>query len=126
MVDNLNETLAQSVADNIEYRFLRDVLVKPMPPIMITREFEVPVVKDTVKEEGEEINEYEETKKEVREIESAFAMGIVLKIPKKVGDLDWDFKVGDTVVFNKRFSVEYDLIKDSRLVKPYDIVSIKE
>lgn len=121
-----NESIATYLGDRIPYHMCKDVLVKPLDPIKIKREFEVPVVKEKTQEEGETINEYEETKKEIREIDSNFAKGIVLKVPSAVEGIDWKFKVGDTVVYNKRFSVEFDIFRDSVLVKPYDIIAIED
>lgn len=121
-----NETLANYISDNIHYIVRKDVLIKPLDPIMVKKEFSTPVVKDTVKEEGETINEYDEVKKEIKEVESNFARGIVLKVPAQVGDVAWDFKVGNVVIYNKRFSIEFDILKNSVLVKPYDIIAIEE
>lgn len=119
-----NETLASYVSDNIHYIMRKDVLIKPLDPIMVKKEFSTPVVKDTVKEEGETINEYDDVKKEIKEVESNFSRGIVLKVP--VSDTEWDFKVGNIVIYNKRFSVDFDILKNSVLVKPYDIIAIEE
>lgn len=120
-----NESVATYLAERIPYDMCKDVLIKPLDPIMIKREFDVPVVKEQTREEGETINEYEEVKKEIREIESNFARGIILKVPSNTGGIEWPFKIGDTVVFNKRFSVEFDIFKNSVLVKPYDIIAIE-
>lgn len=119
-----NETLASYVSDNIHYTMRKDVLIKPLEPIMVKKEFSTPVVKDTVKEEGETINEYDDVKKEIKEVESNFSRGIVLKVP--ASDTEWDFKVGNIVIYNKRFSVDFDILKNSVLVKPYDIIAIEE
>lgn len=123
----MNDTIeiVESLQEGIGYDMIKDVLIKPLAPVMLKREFDVPVVKEQTKEDGEEINEFEETKKEIREVESNFATGIILKMPATQGGLDWAFKLGDTVVYNKRMSIEFDLFKDTVLVKPYDILAIK-
>lgn len=46
--------------------------------------------------------------------------GIVLSIP--IGT-DSTIKVGDTIVYPKKFAKDFDLFKDSQLVKPYDVVA---
>lgn len=119
-------TLAEGIANSIKFSVLKDVLIKPLDPIMIEREFEVPAETKTVEEDGVEIQEYAEVKKEIREVESAFAKGIILLTPPYVGEQPWPFKAGDTIYYNKRMSVEFDVLKDSRLVKPYDIVAIEK
>ena len=116
--------IAESLQDGIGFTMIKDVLVKPLAPVMIKREFEVPVVKEQTTEDGESINEFEETKKEIREVESNFATGIEIKMPTGYSDSNWGFKVGDKVAFNKRMSVEFDLFKDSVLVKTYDVIAI--
>ena len=35
------------------------------------------------------------------------------------------FEVGDSIVFNKKFGKEFDLLKDSMVVKCYDCVGKK-
>lgn len=118
--------IAESLQDHIIFDMIKDVLVKPLAPIMIKREFEIPVVTNKIVEDGESINEFEETKKEIREVESNFATGVILKMPTTQSGLEWTFKIGDTVCYNKRFTIEFDLFKDSVLVKPYDIIAIKK
>lgn len=121
-----DNVIAESLQDGIGFDMIRDTLIKPLAPVMLKREFEVPIVKEQTVEDGENINEFEETKKEIREVESNFATGIILKMPTGQSSLEWSFKVGDTVCYNKRFAVEFDLFKDSVLVKPYDIIAIKK
>lgn len=114
------EQLAHVVAKDIKYTMIKDILVKQLADIMITREFDVPVVSGITYDEGEAINEYEETSKEIKEVPSVFAEGIVLKLP--IGGCEF-LKIGDRVVYNRRFAVEFDLYKDTKLVKPYDIIA---
>ena len=53
-------------------------------------------------------------------MESDFAKGIVLAIPTSV---ESSISVGDVIVYPKKFAKEFDLFKDSQLVKPYDVVA---
>ena len=39
-------------------------------------------------------------------------------------DVESKFKVGDKVVYARRHAVDFDLFKDSQLIKPYDIIAI--
>lgn len=118
-----DDVIAESLQDGIGFDMIKDILIKPLAPVMLKREFEVPVVVEKTNEDGEDINEFEETKKEIREVESNFATGIVLKLPPNGADF---VKLGDTVCYNKKFAVEFDLFKDSVLVKVYDIIAIKK
>ena len=116
-----NTVLAQSVSDNIKYDMLKDILVKPLEPVMITKEIQVPKVKETAADDetGVDVQEYDEVETKTIEVKSAYRKGIVLKALE-----GHPFNVGDTVVYNERFAVDFDLVKDSQLVKPYDIVAI--
>lgn len=120
-MENNTEILAEDLSNKIEYEMLKELLVKPLEPIKILREFDVPVVKDKTKDDGLEVNEYEDVTKEQREVESVFAKGIVLKVPASL--TDDSIKVGDTVVYNNRFAIDFDIFKDSKLIKPYDVIA---
>ena len=83
----------------------------------------VPVQTDELDEDGKPLMKMEEQEVEV---ESIFREGIVLAVPSNVL-LDEAIKVGATVVFNHKFNtIEFDLFKDSVLVKPYDILFTKD
>ena len=107
-----------TVVNGIKYTFFRDVMVKPLAIKMISKEVVTQVPTKEVDEDG--FNKYD-TVTEVKEVESSYGTGIVLSIP---GGIDMSFKVGDTVVYNRRNAVDFDLFKDSQLIRPYDIIAI--
>ena len=120
--------LAEDISNKIEYEFLDFFLVKPLDPIKVKKEFlkdsnEKAVSKDA---NGIEAVDYNENDIEVREVDSDFRKGVVLKVPesfykdKNVGET---IKVGDTIVFNERAGKLFDLLKDSRLIRYYDIIA---
>ena len=111
------DKVLETVIEGIEYTFDKDILVKPLEPVMITKEYEEQIPTGETDEEG--FNKYE-VKKHSKEIESDFARGIVLAVPTQV---ESSIKLGDTVVYPKKFAKDFDLFKDSQLVKPYDIVA---
>ena len=126
--------LAQDVASKIEYDFLDFFLVKPLDVIKVTKEFTKPVSDKPAKkdENGIEAVDYDKVETEVKEVDSDFRKGIVLKVPTtytaqlnndNIGCLQ-KINVGDTVVFNERAGRFFDLLKDSRLIRLYDIVAI--
>ena len=117
-----NEKLLEVILERLEYAPVKDVLVKPLAPIMLKKIKNVPVQTDELDEEGKPLMKMEEQEVEV---ESIFREGIVLAVPSNVL-LDGVIKVGSTVVFNHKFNtIEFDLFKDSVLVKPYDILFTK-
>lgn len=116
----MEDKVLETVINGIKWNVLKDVLVKPLPAIMVTKEFTEQIPNGKVDEEG--FNEYD-TKTEVKEVESDWATGIVLQVPSNLTDTQ--YKVGDTIVYNKKFAMYFDLVKDTQLVKPYDIVAVK-
>lgn len=115
----MEDKVLETVINGLEYNMLKDVWIKPLDPIMVTKEFTEQIPTGVVDEDG--YNEYE-TKTEAKEVESDFAKGVVLQLPASM--TDQEFKVGDIVVYNKRFAKDFDLFKDSQLVKAYDIIAI--
>lgn len=116
----MEDKVLETVVNGITWNMLKDVLVKPLAPIMVTKEFTEQIPNGKVDENG--FNEYD-TQTETKEVESDWATGIVLKIPTSLSDPQ--FKVGDTIAYNKKFAMYFDLVKDTQLVKPYDIVAVK-
>ena len=117
-----NEKLLELILERWEYSPVKDVLVKPLAPIMLKKIKNVPVQTDELDEDGKPLMKMEEQEVEV---ESIFREGVVLAVPSNVL-LDEAIKVGAIVVFNHKFNtIEFDLFKDSVLVKPYDILFTK-
>ena len=113
----MEDKVLETVVNGLEYSFEKDILVKPLNPIMITKEYTEQIPTGEKNEEG--FNKYE-TKTHTKEVESDFAKGIVLSIPTGA---DSTVKVGDTIVYPKKFAKDFDIFKDSQLVKPYDVVA---
>lgn len=102
---------------SIGYTFEKDILVKPLPTIMV----EKVVVKQVLTgEQDEDGNSLYETKEEKETVESNYETGVVLALPTTyTGTID----VGDTIVYNRKFAIDFDLYKTSKLVKPYDVIA---
>jgi hypothetical protein len=117
----MEDKVLETVVNNMEYIPLKDVLVKPLEPIMLEKE-----ITEAVGTGELDIDGFEkfEAKTEVKEVESEWRLGIVLSIPDAYKDTN--INIGDTVVFGKKFAKDFDLFKDSQLVKPYDIVAKKK
>lgn len=124
--------LANDLSDKIEYDFNREFLVKPLEPVMVKKEFSKPVAeseKPTKDENGIEAVDYKDVETEVKEVESDFKRGVVLKVPHEYkqqleGDkyIPMDIKVGDVIVY--KYGKWFDLLKDTQLVSVYDIVAV--
>ena len=111
------DKVLETVIESIEFTFEKDILVKPLEPVMITKEYEEQIPTGEQHEEG--FNKYE-VKKHTKEVESDFAKGIVLAIPTSI---ECSVSVGEVIVYPKKFAKGFDLFKDSQLIKPYDIVA---
>lgn len=126
--------LANDVSSKIEYDFLDFFLIKPLDAIKVTKEFTKPVIENPAKkdENGVEAIDYDKVETEVKEVDSDFRKGVVLKVPTTyIAQLNNDkdnhltkINVGDVIVFNERAGRYFDLLKDSRLIRLYDIVAI--
>lgn len=115
----MEDKVLETVINGLEFDFLKDALIKPLPPVMLSKEVTEQVPTGEKDEEGFE--KYD-TKTEVKEVESEWSTGIILALPPTS---DNSIQVGDTVVYNKKFAKEFDLFKDSLLVKTYDIIAKK-
>ena len=126
--------LAEDVASQIKYQFLDFFLVKPLDPIKVKKEFSTPVAKtEPVKDDnGIEAQDFDEVTTEVKEVDSDYRRGIVLKRPLYYENADdssnvyLNIKVGDTVIFRDTAGLRFDLLKDSRLLRQYDILGIEK
>ena len=125
--------LAEDVASQIKYQFLDFFLVKPLDPIKVKKEFSTPVDTTIRKDEnGIEAQDYKEVMTEVKEVDSDYRRGIVLKRPLYYENSDdnsnvyLNIKIGDTVIFRDTAGLRFDLLKDSRLLRQYDILGIEK
>ena len=123
--------LAESVSEKIPYEFFDYFLIKPLDPIKVKKEFSKPVAKDNTENEGGiEIVDYDKVETEIKEVDSDYRKAVVLKIPtsyvRKEGDgySAQDIKVGDIILIKDRSSYPFDLIRDSRLVKGWEILGV--
>lgn len=139
MNDNENmidqSQLAQSVSEKIPYDFTEFILVKPLDKIMVKKEVtELPNTKPVKDTDGVEAIEGE-PKTEVKEVESDFSKGIIIKLPisytlqlesEKASDRRYmpHFNIGDVVVYRTMAAKSFDLLKDSKMIKTYDVVAI--
>lgn len=125
--------LAEDLSKQIKYSFLDFFLVKPLDPIKVKKEFSKPVPTGTPAkdENGIEAQDFDTVETEVKEVDSDFRRGIVLKRPLYYENISDDsenskamvnIKIGDTVLFRDTAGLRFDLLKDSRLLRQYDIL----
>lgn len=122
--------LAESVAKSIPYSFFDFFLVKPLDPIKVTKEFSKPVSDSAPKkdENGVEAQDFDKVETEVKEVDSDYRKGVVIKCPTYYDEpgAKMHAQVGDIVIFRETAGMRFDLIKDSRLLRLYDILGIEK
>lgn len=121
--------LAESVAEKIKFKFFDYFLVKPLEPVKVKKEFSKPVSKGTSKDDtGVEAQDFDEVETEVKEVDSDYRKGIVIKCPTYYEDpgVKKNINVGDVVIFRDAAGLRFDLVKDSRLLRLYDILGIEK
>lgn len=121
--------LAQDVADQIKYNFFDYFLVKPLEPVKVMKEFSKPVSKGTTKDaDGIEAEDFDKVETEVKQVDSDYRKGVVIKCPTYYGEpgAKVHAQVGDIVIFRDTAGLRFDLVKDSRLLRLYDILGIEE
>lgn len=120
--------LAESVAEKIPYTFHDYFLVKPLDKIMVKKEVtELPNSKPVKDENGVEAVEGT-PKTEVKEVESDYQQGIIIKIPSTYKETEnklMSIKIGDIILYKQTRTMPFDLLKDSRLIRYFDIVAVK-
>lgn len=128
--------LAESIAEKLDMEFSRDFLVKPLEPVMIKKEFTKPVATDNkpkTDENGIEAVDYDKVETEIKEVESDFRKGVVLKIPteyiaqradEKYGSAIPEIKVGDIIYYPARTGRWFDQVKDAQMIRLFDIVAV--
>lgn len=128
--------LAGSVAKSIPYEFLDYFLIKPLDAIKVKKEFSTPVDTTVHKDKnGIEAQDFKEVSTEVREVDSDYRKAVIIKRPisyvKQLEDpeqqkyITEEIKVGDIVIIRDTSGLRFDLLKDSRLVRLYDILGFE-
>lgn len=121
--------LAEDISKQIKFDFMDFFLVKPLDPIKVKKEFSKPVPTGTPAkdENGIEAQDFDTVETEVKEVDSDFRRGIVLKRPMYYENStenrgSAEIKIGDTVIFRDTTGMRFDLLKDSKLLRLYDIL----
>jgi hypothetical protein len=123
-------SVAQSVSDKIKYSFFDYFLVKPLDPVKVKKEFSKPVSTGTPVEDanGVKAEDFDNVETEVKEVDSDYRKGIVIKCPTYYDEpgAKMHAQIGDVVIFRETAGLRFDLIKDSRLLRLYDILGIEK
>lgn len=128
--------LAEDVSSKISYEFNDVFLVKPLPDVMVKKEFsKLPENKKPVADEnGVEAVELEdnEVETEIKEVPSNFCKGVVLKVPygytQQMKDEKYpamSIKIGDILIYKRMDAQYFDLLKDTQIIRMYGVLGIE-
>lgn len=126
--------LARDVSEKIKFEFADGFLVKPLEKIKVKKEFSKPVPKSPKPKKdknGVEAVDYDKVETEVREVDSDYRMGIVLKIPfqyqqymaEENAHRAMPIEVGDIIIYEDKAAKFFDVIKDTQIVKHFNIIA---
>ena len=136
---NLDQKLAETIDNKLEYTFIDKFLVKELEPTMIEVKVKKPIPSEKQEgtdEGGIEAIDFDKTEEVTETVAAKYKKGVVLKVPTKYIDTyntavetakihtmaTQMINVGDTIVY--KWSEDFDLFKDSKIVSVYDIVAI--
>ncbi len=122
--------IANSVSEKIPYSFQDLFLVKPLDPIKVKKEFSKPVPTDNKPKKdknGIEAVDYDKVETEVKEVDSDFRKGVILKVPYSYKDTEqfrrMPINIGDIVVYKNKYAEWFDILKDTQLVRTFDVIA---
>jgi hypothetical protein len=114
--------LAADLSSKINYQPTYDwLLVKPLKPVMVTKLVPVPP-KQTMGSIDEAENS-QPTEPVKQKVEANIAKGVIIKLGTEYEKTNPEgLEVGDVVLFPNRAGVAFELLKDSRLLRRYEII----
>lgn len=101
-----------------------------MDPVKVKKEFSKPVSNGeaTKDKNGVKAQDFDEVETEVKEVDSDYRKGVVIKCPTYYDEpgAKMHAKVGDIVIFRDTAGLRFDLVRDSRLIRLYDILGLEK
>jgi len=117
--------LAAELSAKITYTPADDrLLVKPMKPVMITKV--VPVPPKSQPDTLDDVENSPEVSMEKKKVPANMTKGIVLKLGAEYSKIPGDYEVGDIVIFPTFAGVNFELLKDTKLLRKYEIVAFEK
>ena len=124
---NDNEKIVNSIKEKIPFTPIDDrILVKPLKAVKVKRQFTVPVddAGKLINDEDIDHTKQYKTKRVTRSVDSNMSKGIVLKVGKTGSVTNIPFREGHTIVFPTNAGMPFELFKDTRLLKRYEIMGL--
>ncbi len=121
------KTILESVQEGINFQPIDDrILVKPLKAVKVKKKVNVPIDDKgkIVPDKDIDPTKHYETKSITRSLDSNMTKGLVLKIGKTGSITNIPFKEGDTIVYPTQAGMDFELFKDTRLLKRYEIMGL--
>lgn len=96
------------------------ILVKPLPEIFIEKEFTEYDDKANANKDTSLDGDTAELKKEIRKVPANLRKGVILTMAKD-GMNPLPFEPGDTIVYPANAGTDFDLFRDSKLLKRFEV-----
>ena len=121
--------LAMDLSAKITYEPMDDrILVKPMKPVMITKLVPTPPKDGTIEATTlDEVEKQEPTDPTKMRVEANIQRGVVIKLGPDYTDPETparlrNLEIGDIVIYPRNAGVQFELLKDSRLLRRYELI----
>jgi co-chaperonin GroES (HSP10) len=123
----------RAILDSLDIPFIpidERILIKPLEPVMLTKEI-TEIDYEATQKARAELDEDQDlpeaiTKTETKEVESNLRIGVVLAIGegelKKTSQHTTPYEIGDKVVYVHKAAMPFELFKDSVLLRKYEIL----
>lgn len=124
MVDN--KKLALDIASKIDFQPTDDrILVKPMKPVMITKL--LPTAPKVEPKSIDEAEQAEPTEPSKQRVEANIQRGVVIKLGTEyLKNNPEGLDVGDVVYFHRMAGMPFELLKDSKLLRRYELLAVSK
>jgi co-chaperonin GroES (HSP10) len=124
MIDN--KKLAADLSARITYQPTYDwLLVKPLKPVMISKL--VPTPPSQAASNLDDVEKQEPTEPTKQKVEANVRKGIVIKLGTEYSKVNPEgIEVGDIVLYPSYAGVPFELLKDSRMLRRYEIIGTEK
>jgi hypothetical protein len=117
-----NKKLALSLMSKVDFVPTDDrILVKPLKPTMITKL--LPTAPKALPTSADEAETMEPTEPTKQKVEANVLKGVILTLGAAYEESNPEgFEVGDVVYFHRMSGMPFELLKDSRLLRRYEVL----
>lgn len=120
--------LAAELSSKITYELADDrILVKPLKPVMITKE--LPEAPKELPSNTDELDSIEKTPVKLvkTKVPANMTKGVILKLGREYETNNLNrLEIGDVVIYPTYAGVNFELFKDTRVIRRYDLIAFEK